>query len=783
MQDPRRLLAAVFASALVAATASAGPFTSNGTQPGLAHAILPSSVCTGCHGNYDSRGNVEPGPTWQGAMMAQATRDPLFWAALDVANHDVPDVGDFCLRCHAPGAWLAGRSAPPGGSADGCGLLGNLDEQNGDFDGVTCHVCHRMEPNASPPDGQQSVYSENAQYWLDDGTCGGQGEPCRFGPYDYTLPGMTAAPHVWSYSTYTTSSQLCGTCHNVTNPGHHLLVDGVDAGIPFPIERTHREWEQSDYADGGAEATSCQGCHMPQATLSPVWASIFQLNDHTGDLAIHEFAGGNAWIPDVLRTEYPALGIDSSLAATADFARAMLASAASVTVDVPSSLRPGDDLTAHVSVTNLSGHKLPTGYPEGRRMWLDVVARDGNGALVFESGAYDDATGVLTRDAQVKVYEAKQGVWNGLTSTCETEDLGAEVFHFVQNDCVALDNRIPPEGFTGGADLETRPVGYSYPEVAPGILSNTDVTTYVIPVPAGAVTPITVTATLRYQTASKEYVDFLLDEATTHGFPDDCLPRSTGLPGKSRAAVLHDMWENDGKSPPVTMTAASAAVEVKVVDAFACAKGKVTKHTAPFVPVEDLALADDFGAGVATVKKLADLCAPADTGNGTLDADTWLTAFKLAGTAGAPQGALAVTDALGSLTVATTKPAMLLAPTALGAVPPAATTVDDFTCYKAKSASKLAKGLHLTVASALAPARTFGVKALQLLCVATDAGAGVKNASAALTCYKAAPAKGEPKLTKLLAQPIASALATLTVDATADALVCLPATVGSGSPS
>ena len=35
-------------------------------------------------------------------------------------------------------------------------------------------------------------------------------------------------------------------------------------------------------------------------------------------------------------------------------------------------------------------------------------------------------------------------------------------------NCLVVDNRIPPLGFTGGTDLETRPVGYAYPETAPG---------------------------------------------------------------------------------------------------------------------------------------------------------------------------------------------------------------------------------------------------------------------------------------------------------------------------
>jgi len=776
----------VLTAALFASSATAGPFTTNGTQPGLAYPIEPSSACTSCHGNYDPANNIEPGPTWQGSMMAQATRDPLFWAALDVANHDAPGVGDFCLRCHAGSAWLAGRSEPPGGSQDGCGLLGNINPQNTDFDGVTCHTCHRMEPNPNPPAGQQSVYLDNGQLWLDDGTCGGQGEPCRFGPYDYSAAGLEPAPHVWAFSPYIQSADMCGACHNVTNPALNLVVDGVDTGIRFPIERTHREWEQSAYGFPGgsptAEFRTCQDCHMPNATVDPAFASSYQLNNHTGDMGVHAFAGGNAWIPEVLRAEYPSLGIDASLAASAAFARAMLAGAATVAVDIPGAVRPGEDMVADVTVTNLSGHKLPSGYPEGRRMWLHVEARDGAGTLVFESGAYDASTGVLTRDAQAKVYEARQGVWNAGANTCETEDGGGDLFHFVENNCVALDNRIPPKGFTGGSSLETHPVGYTYPEVAPGVLSNSDVTSYTIPVAANAVMPVTVTATLRYQTASKEYVDFLLDEATTNAFPNDCIPRTTGLPGKTRAGVLHDAWETYGRSAPVTIASATVAAGGEPIDGFVCAKSKESKGTADFVPVPGLMLTGPFGSGAADVKRLSNLCAAADVGAGILNPSTFLTAFKVKGTAGALPLGLSVSDRFGALTVDAKKLLRMLVPTALGTTPPplASHAVDDFACYKVKTTKgtpKLAKGLQIDVTSAFAPVRTLDVKALQFLCVAVDRGNGRKNAAAALSCYKVGPAAGEPPMAPLTSQAIANDLALLTVDVTTDALLCVPATV------
>lgn len=557
-------------SALIIGFVLGGPFTNKGTQAGLTLPLIAPGNCKNCHGNnYDGANHIEPHDTWSGSMMSQASRDPIFWAALDVANNDVPGIGDYCLRCHVPQGWLNRRSEPPLGTVDGCGLIGNLDisgqsaAQN-DLEGVTCHVCHRMMVNPTPPGGEQTVYFENAQYWIDDVDCpvgNPSPEPCRRGPYDYTGPGETPPVHPWAYSAYHESANLCGNCHNVTNPVKTLFAGGVDTGIPFPIERTFKEWQQSNYAMLGQ---TCQNCHMPDSTANPVNACNLITNNRSGDLPIHRFAGGNAWIPDVLRQAYPALGLDTQLQATRNAALDMLQNqSAQLDITVPSQAVLGGSLGVQIQVTNLTGHKLPTGYPEGRRIWINVQARDGVNDLIWESGAYNSLSGVLTEDAAIKVYETKPGVWNfNGSSTCDIADgVGSSIFHFALNNCIVADNRIPPLGFTGMNDIETRPVGYTYPETSPGsgVLVNYDVTSYSIPVPANAVSPLTVTATLRYQTTSKEYVEFLLDEATTHSFPDDCIDRSTGPETRNRAEILHDMWNTYGKSPPVNMTSDAGA--------------------------------------------------------------------------------------------------------------------------------------------------------------------------------------------------------------------------------
>lgn len=564
------LLAGVFFVATAAlGVAVGGPLTSNGTQPVITYEMIPSGNCRGCHGfNYDPVNYIEPGDTWAGSMKSHSARDPLFWAALDVANHDVPNVGDFCLRCHVPAGWLAGRSEPPGGSVDGCGLEGALDQFPGtDFGGVTCLVCHRMMVNPAPPPGQQPMYVENAQFWINDTDCAGRGEPCRYGQYDYLGPHEVEAPHVWAYAPYFETSDFCGNCHNVTNPARNLIVNGVDTGLRFPLERTHREWEASAYASAGPAREDCQGCHMPDSTANPVYACAYSDNNRAADLGIHEFAGGNSWIPDVLRLEYPALGLATELAATRDAAlRLLQQESADVSLVVPPGAVPGGTLNVDVKVTNRTGHKLPTGYTEGRRMWLHVVARDGSGATIWESGAYDAATGVLTHDPALKVYEAKMGIWNrNGANACDTADGGgAPIFHFALNDCIVKDDRIPPLGFTGGANLEIRPVAYTYPETAPGSgkLVNYDLTSYAVPVPAPTVSPITVTATLRFQATSKEHVEFLRDEAAANAFPKDCIQRTTGPPDKSRGALMYDMWARNGRSAPVDMGTASGIAAV-----------------------------------------------------------------------------------------------------------------------------------------------------------------------------------------------------------------------------
>jgi hypothetical protein len=129
---------------------------------------------------------------------------------------------------------------------------------------------------------------------------------------------------------------------------------------------------------------------------------------------------------------------------------------ATVEIEAAETLPPDGRLRLGVRVRNLTGHKLPTGYPS-RRAWLHVVVRDAAGTVVFESGAPapdgsvagnagdDDALGfephheVIERADQVQVYESVMADPQGRPTT----GLLTAV-RFLK------DNRLLPDGFDRG---------------------------------------------------------------------------------------------------------------------------------------------------------------------------------------------------------------------------------------------------------------------------------------------------------------------------------------------
>lgn len=553
---------AIYLSAFLLAVASsalyaAAPTTINdfflaGSQPNQSGNIEGPDRCDNCHGGYDIA--VEPAFNWRGSMMAHAQRDPLYLACLTIANQDAPDAGDLCIRCHSPSGWLDGRSEPTDGSA-----LNSSDRES-----VHCDVCHKLDAPTSPgvnpyPDDvayTTGTYDADQNYLavLSDipptsanGMFIVDSDGAKRGPY--TDP---EARHQFFYSPFHKEAALCGTCHDVSNPVYSrtsgMGYEPNDFDTPttdfspysqFPIERTYSEWLMSDYNTstgvyapqfGGNLDTvrTCQDCHMRDTTGVGCNKSGVPVRD---DLAIHDMTGGNTFIPLMLPDMFPGEVDDDALDSGIVRATSMLQKATSL--DAVASVE-GNQYRLDVTVTNETGHKLPSGYPEGRRIWLNVIAYSTSGAVVYESGAYDAASAVLTHDADAKIYEIKPGLSGSIAPVLGLT--AGPSFHFAVNDTIYFDNRIPPRGFTNAnyESIQSPPVGYAYPDG-----QYWDETSYVIPGSADSIDVV-----LYYQTTSKEYVEFLRDENVTNEWGDS----------------LHTLWTNYGKSAPVVMNATALDV-------------------------------------------------------------------------------------------------------------------------------------------------------------------------------------------------------------------------------
>ena len=208
---------------------------------------------------------------------------PCSWPRWWWPRKCVPAVGDLCLRCHTPGR-LAGRP-----------VLRHL-RRHADRQGLPGHPVRLLPPHGRSglrawrqPAGDADILADldnpaleaaNGQFVTDP-------DPIMRGPY-----ADAQASHQFLDSHFHRTSQLCGTCHDVSNPAFvagdapgKYDVQALDTPHPdgdrrnmFPVERTFSEWEASEYATTGVYqpqfagdkpdgiVSTCQDCHMRDVT-------------------------------------------------------------------------------------------------------------------------------------------------------------------------------------------------------------------------------------------------------------------------------------------------------------------------------------------------------------------------------------------------------------------------------------------------------------------------------------------------------------------------------------
>jgi hypothetical protein len=274
-------------------------------------AYWPSTLCRGCHDRiFDQHAE---------SMHAKSFTNPVFQAQyfddilLQTAGEPALQMeADLCIACHSPITYTTQK----GGVA--------LEEDVVPLmSGVTCDFCHTVP-------GFKGEKPGNANYVAEPGER-------KLGPFMHE----SGWHHV--YSEFITTSEFCAVCHNYVN---HLGLE---------IRSTYSEWKTSRYADEGIH---CQDCHMNVDGFLTAGRPKYE----SGEAATMTL--GNAPYRETLYTHrFP--GAHS---------RSQVVGALTLEVEVDeASVSPGNEMSIEVAVDNSrTGHKMPSGSPELRLLWLEV---------------------------------------------------------------------------------------------------------------------------------------------------------------------------------------------------------------------------------------------------------------------------------------------------------------------------------------------------------------------------------------------------------------------------
>jgi hypothetical protein len=541
--------------------------------------------------------NVSPYGEWRWSPMGLAGRDPIFYAQLDSEiawlTAKRPDqrssIVNLCFSCH--NAMGQRQLELDTGKAEYTTEIPKIaDLKNPRFEygalgreGISCAVCHHIKSTLDKSEMQFIEQDATGRFEL---TPAGQFE----GPFEkpQTIPMKHTLGIDPVHDSYTQNGRICGTCHTI----HLPVLDATEGGAEhakaeecqnekFSYEQaTYLEWVNSAFqnvinpAKNSGSVKTCQDCHM-LATLNgtTIQTQIAAVEDgrypdadfrapsseldvplRAQGYARHQFQGLNVFLLAMFDQFNDPLGLRkcdymssgcSGLEPKSGIPFAMRnfleqAAEQTATLNVTKPSIHGSTLTADVTVTNLTGHRFPSGV-SFRRAFIDFRVVDGSNRILFESGAtnsigaivdmqgnvlpseYNGSTGPgghdyqphfwspgkpVTSDKQVQIYEEllKDAEGNFTTS-------------FLRQDCHFKDNRILPLGWRkAGPDISQffgKPLEETWSDATgedphyqdPLGANGQSVVRYSVQLPPGTdASQVTVTAQLYYQAIPPYYL-------------------------------------------------------------------------------------------------------------------------------------------------------------------------------------------------------------------------------------------------------------------------------------
>ena len=551
--------------------------------------FVGSGNCATCHTNLQDQSgqDVSIDTHWRSTMMANAAKDPLWQAKVSsevLRNPALQSViEEKCATCHMPMAKTQAKAlGTPVRILGEDGFLNVNHPLHGlAMDGVSCAACHQISNTNL---GQQASFSGG--YTIDTST----NSPDRliYGPFaaPFTNQMRNNLGFTPVEGAHTTQSGLCGTCHNLETP----YVDGAGNVMgTFPEQMTYSEWEHSQFNSPEPEGRECQECHMPAAdggvVLSNRGGPGANLQARS-PFAKHHFVGGNEFMLKLMAANLDDLQLTASTQQIEDTRIRLISQMRSATasLSVTGVGADKDSLNLGFLVSNLVGHKFPSGFPS-RRTWIHFSVTDGNGESFFESGRPDEFGRIDGNDAdfvpggcephyrvvsspeEVQIYE----------SVMENTD-GAVTYTLLRGAAYRKDNRLLPKGFDI-ASADPRIAVFGEASNDPDFAAGQDKVSYRVTT-GSRPGPYLVDVKLCYQSVSAAFATDLREDST-----DEIV----------RYITMHDAADHT----PVTV--ASVQFSLDPADFFHLALAPLTMENGPSLTITgpvggsvDLEISDDL---------------------------------------------------------------------------------------------------------------------------------------------------------------------------------------------
>ncbi|MEQ9262494.1 MAG: cytochrome P460 family protein [Owenweeksia sp.] len=546
--------------------------------------FLTADQCISCHdgqtGHFlpnmtktvgtDSVVNVSPYGEWRWSMMGLAGRDPIFFAQLESekAIHNqgnLPNtIENLCFSCHGvmgqrqfhidnPSPDSLFREEIVYHSGKGGYDMSKPYNKYGALarDGISCMSCHQIID-----DGKSLKEIETGKFVVS--APGEVHGPFENPPIHAMDNGLGVVP---KYSSYIGSSRLCGSCHTINLPVFD--AKGEKVGMHYE-QATYLEWLNSAYQDEyepvGKAIQTCQDCHMPSQypfregedlafKIANIQDQDYPEADHLAapeditletrsDFRRHTLLGINLYALEMFRQFDDVLGVRQKDYMTGLYgldnaisSSNRLAKKHSVKVEIEKVDYSTGTLNATVKLTNLVGHRFPSGVGF-RRAFLQFAVISAAGDTLWASGRANevgvivDAKGeplpseFLERNKQgVQQYEphyhtiSRQDqvqIYQELTKNPE----GEFTTSFVSIAEVVKDNRLlplgwsakGPEGFDPDFAEATMPHGKSLEDKLYMSGQGLDAIVYQTDVPGHKAIGGKVVATLYYQSIPPYYL-------------------------------------------------------------------------------------------------------------------------------------------------------------------------------------------------------------------------------------------------------------------------------------